>query len=461
MAEVTPAVKPPSAKIEARQTPSEKSQEVVRNAPPIAMRQNATPEAQQKDALADVAGVAVGGVIEADDAFKILEQQTKTELAPITFQIDNNNSQHSKFWEHIYKTALVKPEFAERAKTASLDTLPTLVLQELAGRLQSDHSILENPSRVAKQFVDWITKRDWEVDRAVWENYQMRNAVLDALLIKADGEAAQTGNLVKQKDIMEARQLLRTPGHLSAVYIGTSSAALPGIEQANVQLLSASKLQEKGVVRRTGEGTRGGASASGVLEQGISATTLFETADSYADLNATIYHQTLSKALEEMARIDEQVAKVNEYAADPNLSKEDKEWVRRRLDELADAKLVTQRQYDQLQAEESPKSEDVFPIIFGLDEVPVARYENNGLYSFRTDNEIRLRDKLRNVYVPSEKITEVQRWMSSMDMNKRNVLPLEAMRLVRELDPHLDRDRERVRNNASFIKMRYERGVVG
>lgn len=155
-------------------------------------------------------------------------------------------------------------------------------------------------------------------------------------------------------------------------------------------------MQERGITRLTGEGERHGATPKNIAEDGISVTTSFPIADAYAGLNTENY----------------------------------------------------------LNREQLPANHpDVFPVIFGLKDVPHLREEiHSDLYSFRTDHEIDLRKKVSIVYVPEQDIGHTRNLLASLDMNKRVILPIEGVKLLLKMDPDHEREFRRAEEQAGTIK---------
>lgn len=387
-----------------------------------------------------------------DSVSQELETKQPQELTPLNFNLQPTNTEQWKFWNHIYKTAYVKAEFAAKVRQKP-ELAGALVLHELADRFHTSIFKAENPSEVTKAFLSWLTLKDRTVEQAIWSDLSIRKAIMDALLARAEKEAAQSFDQNELKIIRSARELIRLSrlDYLSSFYVGTSSAALPGVEQASARLLSVAKLQERDIARRTGEGAKGGARSDIVFQEGISVTTLFETADVYSDLNSTIYLQTPDKAKSQLAKIEENIKYWQGVLQRPPTHLYAHDDAKDHLVALEDARKVTEQQLKRLEVEPD-FSEAAYPVVFGLRDLVIHRKEDNDLHAYRSDHEIPLRKHLIRVYVPMDKIEEIKQRLMMMDVQKVAVYPMEAVRLLRSMDPFFEDERRKVSGTAGLLK---------
>lgn len=338
------------------------------------------------------------------------------DLEPLNFNLEPANTNQWQFWNNSYKLASSDPETSSKLINHP-EKAGAIVLEALASRFHQSPLNSEDPASVTKTF-----------------------------------------DINKKTTIHQAREFLRQKptDYLSMYYQGTSSAALLGIEKSGGKLLSISKQEELGLTRRSGEGTRGGAKKDSVQTSGISLTSIFETSDVYADLNSTVYHQTPQKAAVELQRVNESIVRWQQVLAVPEKMMYAHEDARDNLEALTGTKELLEQQLRKLERATVPLGEkaEVYPLVIGLKEgIEIGRKEANDLSAYRSSHEIDLKTSLDKVYAPQGKEDVVRERFKAMGCQDPVVLSMEAVRLVRDLDPALERFRKGARTAGRILKM--------
>ena len=302
----------------------------------------------------------------------------------------------------------------------------------------------EDPSQVTREFFKSLGQGSPEVAEAAFEgNPQIRQVILDAVLARLEQNAARQFDAKAQETIKTARELLRQPDFLSKFYIGSSSAILSGVEKAGGSLFSVSKLREKNIVRRTGEGMAYGASKDVIEQSGVAVTNSWEVANGYATLNSTAYYKTAEKAQAELAVIEGRIKEFEVLLAQPEKTTGDHAVIERGLANWAGRKIVTEEQLRGLLVERGPE-ESPFPIVFGFDELEITRPESHNTDSFRAGHEIDLKTKLARIYAPSDQTESVGQLLGRMDILQAKIYSIEALNSIRNVDPTWWKERENI-----------------
>ncbi len=339
----------------------------------------------------------------------------------------------------------------QRTETGELRlSIPSKSIYEVAETIPDDVlDKTDDPSNITRELLKELSQDSPDSALAAFqENTQIRIAVLDAVLGKLGEAAERSSNTVRQEQVNKARELLRVPntGFLSEYYLGSSSAVFPGIEQADGKILSIGKLKERNIARRTGEGMAYGANKEAVENRGVAVTNSWEAADGYATLNSTAYHHTPERVQARLDQVEQRIREFEELLKQPEKTPGDHLAVTRGLDYWNDRKMVDEELLQGLHNEGSIEHqlEPPAPIVFGFDQLDNLKPETSNQDSFRTDHEIDIRTKLSKVYVPADNSDHIRAWLTKIGATNAEIYPLEAVQLVRNVDPTWWKDRENI-----------------
>lgn len=132
--------------------------------------------------------------------------ETQPEFAPIPLQLDLNDPHLRAFSDYVIKCASNNPDFVSNlGKNPNLD-IP-LALQEMARKF-SGYVPFEDGNynyRTTQGFISWITQGNYQVEQTIWKNFQIRSAVFDAILARAEvgSPQAETSDTQKTLDLLE------------------------------------------------------------------------------------------------------------------------------------------------------------------------------------------------------------------------------------------------------------------
>ncbi|RJQ25323.1 hypothetical protein C4577_05980 [Candidatus Parcubacteria bacterium] len=293
----------------------------------------------------------------------------------------------------------------------------------------------------------WRSIPLWE--RAWEENIDLQKVVCDVILQRAEKDTHQAGNSKDLNIVRHARELLRLPSYdfLSEDYQGTSSAALPGIGQARGKICSLVKLKELGIVRRTGEGFKGGANLES-SKDGISVSRWFEMGDAYSSLCCDAYHRDPAKERIEIERLKTSANYLREKLNKAEIYEDHYDDIKIGLD-LTLAKIAfLEEELAELEVHPPETDDPPFPIVFGLKDLPTIRAEDFHA-SRRVGHEIDLHSQLGAAYATIEQVPFIRSWLQKLNIDNVQVYPLESVRLIRKINPQWDWIRKKVDNFAT------------
>lgn len=369
----------------------------------------------------------------------------KAELSPYDFKVFPQNNAEGVLLDKIVGKAASDPEF-DQFHEEPPGAIRSLAIYDLAEKFPL-HPNDTTPaiSQVTDSFLAYLSDGNNQLAKKAWlENIELRKCITDALLTQQYKAAVLALDTDQQNIIREARQLLRLPGFSfgSQVYTGTSTAALSGIEQAGMKLVSIKKQRELGIARRTGEGLVGSASEQVVREESPSVTTQFEVSDAYGQLNTDAFHQTPEKVQARLQVIQQRIAEWQRILNDPESAEGEHRRGNRNLRNFAAEQEFLQVELQQLASIPSSLSEEApVEMIFGLKNMQVSRSEeslggSNQYHSHRlATHEVDLKEYLDKLYVPFRHKERIMQWLSGHALTNIPVYAVESVRLIRDMDP--------------------------
>lgn len=376
-----------------------------------------------------------------------IEQATETirpraELSPYDFKVFPQNNAEGVLLDKIVGKAASDPEF-DQFHEEPPEAIRSLAIYDLAEKFPlNPNDTTADISQVTDNFLAYLSDGDSQLAKKAWlENIELRKCITDVLLTQQYKAAALTFDTDQQNIIREARQLLRLPGFGfgSQVYTGTSTAALSGIEQAGMKLVSIKKQRELGIARRTGEGLVGSASEQVVQEETPSVTTLFEVSDAYGQLNTDAFHQTPERVEARLQVVRQRIAEWQNILNVPESAEGEHRRANRNLRNFATQQEFLQKELDQLAAIPSSSQEEApIELIFGLKNMQVSRSEgsNNQYHAYRlAGHEVDLKENLDKLYAPFQHKGRMTQWLSEHGLPNISVYAVESVRLIRDMDP--------------------------